>query len=126
MKLLGDKEVTQKLQSIAEDLATDILRRGAQSGAEVYKLAMEQLAPRSDEAPHMADNIAINEVESFAPGTITKAIGPTTDFDYARHQEFGTRRHAAQPFMRPTFDVETDEALDDAAQVVRNAIEDLG
>ena len=125
MKLLGSKDITRKLNEIAEDLATDVLRQAAQNGADVYQLRMSQNAPRGDDPPHVADNIGINEIESHAKRTVTMAIGPVTGFSYAWHQEYGTKFHAAQAFVRPTMDVYSGEAEDEVAQTVREYIEDL-
>jgi HK97 gp10 family phage protein len=38
-------------------------------------------------------------------------------------QEFGTRHHPAQPFMRPAWDARVKDALDRLIAELRNAIE---
>lgn len=53
-----------------------------------------------------------------APGT---GLGSQRSF-YAHMQEFGTRHHAAQPFMRPAFDERRRQVVEAARRGLRDVI----
>jgi len=59
-------------------------------------------APRSDEAPHVADNIVISTARTEDQAAV--AIGPARGFAYAVPLEVGTVDTPAQPFARPAYD----------------------
>lgn len=117
IKLIGGEKIARRLQGMTEKLARKKLQSALEEGAELFRERASELAPREPGAPDLADNIGISALRGS--GLEKKvAVGPTKGFYYGSFQEFGTRYHAAQPFMRPAFDEEGEKAI----LVISNAL----
>ena len=82
--------------------------------AEPIRAVAQRLAPRAPGAPDLADRIdAMQTRRSIdVSGTETGVIvGAWKAAFYAFFQEWGTVRHAAQPFIRPAFDQNVTRSL---------------
>ncbi len=115
-----DDNITARLRQMSDAVSHEVAIEALKEAAEPIRALASALAPRSNQAPHLADNIIVSEttrVRGFGgsgrwrdvdPFVSTVAIGPSyrpEDIFYGQFQEFGTAHHAAQPFLRPAFDV---------------------
>lgn len=92
------------------------------AGAEVLREAMEQRAPvRSGQ---LRDNIEIGKVKIEKEARVKIPVGPNSKAFYGLFQEFGTRHHAAQPFMRPAADESQGRVLAAAKAAAKKLIAD--
>lgn len=98
-----------KLPSLVS--AKTALVRAARKGGKPIRDAARSAAPRSDEAPHMADTIVVIVAEQTIEG-VTILIGPSKKGFYGYFLEFGFGRMAANPFLRPAFDTNVDKAVE--------------
>jgi HK97 gp10 family phage protein len=86
-----------------------ILSKALKEGSRLIQEEAEHLAPRSDEAPHMADTMMVAIQEATSDEAISR-IGPSKQGFYGLFQEIGTAHHHAQPFLQPAFDAKIQEA----------------
>lgn len=115
LRIEGGQDLAARLarleQSVSRKIKVDALREAA----EPIRATAAKLAPRSPDAPHLADNIVIGmktekTLERLGRDSETVVeVGPRAgtsgdDFFYGLFQEFGTAFIPAQPFMRPAFD----------------------
>lgn len=110
----GGKELAANLETLSKALSRKIQREALMEAAEPMRSRMSELAPRSNtsSAVHLADDIVIAPARGQDQQEVAVAVGPSPQTFYGSFQEFGTARHEAQPFARPAFDEEVDEALD--------------
>ena len=118
MKLEGKEALLRKLRDMPNNLARKHLRKAARAGGEVIAERAGDIAPRAPGAPDLAENITVSEVRTDDTLSVAVAIGPARGFFYGGFQEFGTKNHGAQPFMRPAFDSEQQHALEEAGKVI--------
>lgn len=96
--------ISKALASLPDRLSKAVVRDALTRSAEPMRQTMASLAPRGPDAPHIADNIVVSLTRSDDTQEVAVAIGPAVGFRYGFYQEFGTRYHPAQPFMRPGLD----------------------
>lgn len=116
LKLTGADELAKALAQLPNAVSMKVQVQALKDAAKPMRDTMEALAPRGDDAPHMADNIRIgvaseqrkNEESQFDQAVVE--VGPTMGFFYGFFQEFGTAFHPAQPFARPAFDTKVKES----------------
>ncbi len=128
LTLTGDQHLSEALLALSDELKPAVLFEALEQAGEPMRARMAQLAPRGDQAPHMADNIGISRLRRVDGVTlhddeVAVAIGPTKGFFYGYFQERGTIHHAAQPFVRPAFDSERDHALNAIARELWAALQ---
>lgn len=115
LRIDGGKELAARLGRLEQSVSRKVKVNALREAAEPIRATAAQLAPRSSDAPHLAENIVIgtlteNRLERIGRDTETVVeVGPAAgkggdDFFYGLFQEFGTAFHPAQPFMRPAFD----------------------
>lgn len=110
MRFEGGRELAAALRGLRPRLSASVQREALRDVAEPMRAHMERLAPRAPGAPDMADHIVISRTlkrDELSDTEVGVRIGPDgrrKRFFYAHFQEWGTARHAAQPFMRPSFD----------------------
>jgi HK97 gp10 family phage protein len=136
LKVEGLKELQQKLDELPLKLARRILRRALGAAANVWKREMELRAPRIAQAlygapeGYLAAHIGLRVSIRGDELSGTAAVGPTKDAYplripkrggrgstvtvamVARFLEFGTRKMAAKPFIRQSFEAKKDDALE--------------
>lgn len=109
-KMEGD--LAKALNAIADPLKKKaVLYEGLEMAAQPMKARMVSLAPKSDEAPHIYQNITTSRARTVDGVRLHEdeaalAVGPSTRVPHAFLQEFGTTFHGQQPFVRPAFDSE--------------------
>ncbi|GAA0313795.1 hypothetical protein GCM10008967_00350 [Bacillus carboniphilus] len=117
MELSGMSQLLSNLQQrfkITEELAREALH----AGAEVLKVKMEELAPRSSfQGEHLADHIIITAIRN---GTLD--VGPHKDFFYAHFLEFGTSKMPAHPFAQPAFEACKEQVQMAMMNVIRRGL----
>jgi HK97 gp10 family phage protein len=145
MEVLGLKELELRLSELPEKLKTRVLAQSLQSGARLIEAQAEQNAPVSV-APHILKSYASAMFKTFKskrmgvwllPGNLKRNIKVKRDLSgtrghaltyevfvknkdawYWKFVEFGTRKMAAHPFMRPAFETQKGAAvLEVAAQM---------
>lgn len=100
----GGSELAKALGDLSTRLSKQILRECLTEGGEPMRRAIASKVPRSDEAPHLADNMAIGAVRD-QENLASVGIGPTKKlFYYDTKVEFGTVHMPAEPFYRPGMD----------------------
>lgn len=118
----GLQELEQNLLKFEADVASKVLGRAASKAGAIVQRAMKRNAEQmfynaAGESKHekaaqlrnIRRNVRRNRRGKKSSNTVTVNIGPTAKATHAIHQEFGTSRQAAHPFMRPAL-VENAEA----------------
>lgn len=119
-----DKALMEWAKPVQRAVKLQVLREAG----EPIRSRMAALAPRSDEAPHIYQNVVMSPARSVDGVRLREdeaalAIGP--DGRVAAHgilQEFGTAHHGPQPFARPAWDSESPRALRILGDVLWNAV----
>jgi HK97 gp10 family phage protein len=117
MKVEGAEKLAKSLETLSARVSRKVLMDALRAGAEHVRAAASRFAPREPGAPDLAENIGVSNARPDS-GNAAVAIGPTKHFFYGKFQEDGTTRHGAQPFMRPAFDSEIQNAL----RTIRNRV----
>lgn len=125
VKVTGGAALRDTLERIPVAVAGPNLREAVARAAEPVRAAMARNAPRSDEAPHLADNIMTEELVS-TEDRAEVAVGPSGEFFYGGILERGNAEIEAQPWARPAFDQAGNEALTTLAEDLAQRIERAG
>lgn len=104
MRVEGGQELARRLRALSARASRKVQRDALYAGAEIIRQDASDIAPRAPGAPDIAENIGISTARADDREAVAVAVGPTRGFRYGFYQEFGTRFHGAQPFMRPAFD----------------------
>lgn len=126
VNVAGHAEVMKALSAIPQHLRRTELTNILLEAGEPLRSRVAQLAPRSDEAPHIADHIGMNAVRSVDGVKLREdqaavAVGPLKGrasgkrfkgFFYGWMLEYGTVKMPAQPFLRPAWDSEQSRTQD--------------
>lgn len=115
LNLRGMPELREALKRLGSALKMEVIQEALMKGAEPIRAAAAQKAPRRT-GTLAEEMIAAHSTEwgRYARGAreaVAVRIGPSKKAFYGKFQELGTRRHAAQPFLRPAFDERKDEAM---------------
>lgn len=120
LRFEGGNELATRLEMLPENLSRKIMVEALQAGAQPIQARAAQGAPRRTGrlATHIGIGLA-RRIGSPQGGRwrqsdeteFAVAVGPTKDVFYGLFQEYGTRHHGAQPFMRPAFDTQSAAAL---------------
>lgn len=113
----GGRELEAALSQLSTRLSRKIVTEVLHEAAEPLRMDARRMAPHAPGEPDLRDHIETmtGRAGERSYGTFTGplvAVGPTKGFFYGFFQEFGTRHHGAQPFMRPAFDANVPKALD--------------
>lgn len=119
MKFDGGAEMRKRLLSLPSAVTVPHQRAGLTVGAELIRSEAAALAPRGPGGhEHLADHIVIDTLTDaeLDRGDLVGAhaavlVGPEKRFFWGYWNEFGTVKMAAQPFLRPAFDVKVRPAL---------------
>jgi len=110
VKVEGADKLMKALNELPTRVSRNVQREALKAGGELIRQHAASIAPREPGRPDLADNIGM-AVARLEDGSVGLAIGPGPSFFYGYFQEFGTRHHKAQPFMRPAWDAEQAKAL---------------
>lgn len=106
-RIEGAKEMDRVLRALPRAVGRRAAVGSLRAGAKPIADEMELLAPRDQ--GELAESVVIRTAKD--PGQVTVQVGPARSAFQAVFQEFGTKNHPAQPFMRPAFDSKAAEAL---------------
>jgi HK97 gp10 family phage protein len=113
----GGQAIAKALESLSTRITTKVKRDALDTAAQPMARRMSQMAPKSEEAPHLKEMIGVGtNARGQDANEVAVAVGPTRSGFYGSFQEFGTAHHGAQPFARPAFDETAPQCL---AQVGR-------
>jgi len=122
LNLTGFEGLGATLDRISKSVAGQGLAAAVKEAAEIPRAAMARNAPRSDEAPHLADNIVVEEVY-VSRDKAEVAVGPTAEYFYGEILERGNAEIEAQPWARPAVDETKGEALAQIGEALGDRIE---
>ncbi|WP_426453848.1 HK97-gp10 family putative phage morphogenesis protein [Paenibacillus sp. S-38] len=124
MKLEGMDELVKRLQEMGRKGAA-IERAALQAGGEVIRSAASERAPRSNDAPHLADNITISKIKT-SQGMKYVLVGPqkgdNSEFFYGKFLEWGTSKMAARPFLGPVAAEKQGEVIEKMKQAIKDGL----
>jgi HK97 gp10 family phage protein len=111
-EMTGVKQLVTQLGKVRDRMATESVLVGALTkGAEPIREGASAKAPRR--TGRLGREVVIEPIKG------EPEVGVFADPFYGHMQEFGTRHHGAQPFMRPAWDENRERALD----IVRRELE---
>lgn len=129
IKIEGLRELDQALGQLPKATAKAALRRVLTEAAEPLARTARQLAPRDEF--HLYESIDVStrlsrrqrglHKQETSPAFQEMFVG--TNNPAGVQQEFGNRRHGAQPFMRPAWDSKKRDTLDHIANSLWGEIE---
>lgn len=119
-KIRGMQELQSKLKRLESGMQARVLKNALTAGALPIQNEAKILAPY--ETGTLRRSIH-TEIVTHGDDRIVAEIG--TDVDYAPHQEFGTRKMAAHPFLRPAFDTKLPEAKAEIVSAVKSQIDHI-
>ena len=132
-KITGAKELEEKLNSLPPKFARKAIRDSLRPAVEIWRQEMRALAHKA--TGWMADQIIIRvsahgNDEGRATVTLSGKQNPSR---HARHvpgainealwNEFGTRKMAARPFIRPAFESKADSVLEMLISKLKEALQ---
>jgi HK97 gp10 family phage protein len=102
----GGQELADRLGQLSTRVSRTVTYEALRQGGAEIQGEAGRIAPHEPGFPDLRDNIGMSVARSVVDteGLPAVAIGPTKKFFYGLFQEFGTRHHSAQPFMRPSFE----------------------
>lgn len=126
IEISGLDELGRRLQQLAVEMKTKILREAGREAMEVVKDDMERHAgfdPKG-KGQHMRENITLRStVIKDTNGGVMVTVGPKkAHYMKARAQGFGTIKQAAKPFIRPALDYNKRAVLNKLSQQIRHAL----
>lgn len=127
----GFRELDEALGQLNKATAKNVLRRAAIEALEPMRAKAEERAPVLSGqlqthvlvSPRQKSGRALRRFRE-AKDTVVMFLGPSRNATVqGQMQEFGTRRHPPQPFMRPAWDAEKDEVVPRLAAALEPQIE---
>jgi HK97 gp10 family phage protein len=115
LNIQGMDSLLRYIEQLGEQ-AEEIKTTALEQGAEVFRIEIQDNAPRGEGNDHMADHIITKISDDQAK------IGPSSDYYYAHFLEFGTKKMSARPFMGPTFERKKEEAQQKMAEIIRDEL----
>lgn len=116
MTVRGGAELQRNLNRLAGAQRRQAQQDGLEAGGRIVETHAKLLAP--------IDTGALKgSIEVYEATPVQALIGPSVD--YAEHQEFGTVRMAAHPYMRPALDEHENEILDAIGNTVAAFVESV-
>jgi|SRR5690625_2273093 len=126
MRIEGLKQVDEALKELPRATAKNVVRRVLRKRAEPMAFLAANLAPVDD--ADLANSMEVNtrlarrqRGGKVPADRVEVFVGSSSSL--AHLQEFGTRHHAAQPFMRPAFEQLKYRVLDGIQKDLMNEIE---
>lgn len=124
IRVEGGQRLAQALRALPLRVGRSVLREALYEAAEPMRQRASDLAPVAPGAPDLAQNIGISnaKAETIGEQVAAVAVGPTKGFFYGFYQEYGTRHHGAQPFLRPAFDTQAEQSIAKLQQTLWRAL----
>jgi HK97 gp10 family phage protein len=129
IRIKGLRELDRALGELPKSVAKASLRRVLKEAAEPMARAARQNAPRDEH--HLYESIDVSsrlnrrqgKLHRKQEGRAFQEMFVGTNNPAGTQQEFGNRRHLAQPFMRPAWDAEKGPTLDRITNALSMEIE---
>lgn len=120
-KLDGMDRLQDSLAAINRATQGRALRNAVQAGLYVHEAATKQIIRDKDIID--TGNLLGSVTTAIESSTATQASGVSgTNAEYAPHNELGTEKMAARPFMRPAFDENHARMTEAVAQQFKDGI----
>lgn len=107
----GGAELAANLRTLSTRLSRRIVTEALREAAEPMRKQMSRMAPHEPGKPDLRDAMSISRAMGADSQEVAVAVGPTRSGFYGSFQELGTKHHAAQPFLRPSFDSNVQPSL---------------
>lgn len=120
MPVKGIEALEKKLGRVMSQVEAQVLAEAGAAAAEILQGGMSMRAPR--DTGELASDIEAELI--IRRGHVIARVGPAKGSFYGMFQEFGTRFHAAQPFVRPTLDEDGPRAFAVLQQRIRAGLID--
>lgn len=112
MRFEGGQELAQALAALPARVGKNERLDALRAGGELIRSHAASTAKRGQIPPHIADHIGMSTAKGLDANESAIKVGPTKgEFAYGLPLELGTVDTAAQPFMRPAFDSQAQNAL---------------
>ena len=126
VRIEGLRQVDQALKELPRATSKNVVRRVLRNRAEPMAFLASNLAPIDDadlaNSMEISTRLAPRQRRGKShPDRVEVFVGSSSSL--AHLQEFGTRHHAAQPFMRPAFEQLKYRVLDGIQKDLMNEIE---
>lgn len=115
----GTARLRKQLERLDGTMRKKTLERMVEAGGELVREVAAQKAPVR--TGQLAASQIVQRIKSSAYRA-EAGIGPDEDAWYGVFAEFGTVHHAAQPFLRPAYDEQKQNAVNAMANEGRQAI----
>lgn len=129
VKLENRKQIIRMLDLIPKKV-NGVLLKAMERAVSPIKRAAESKAPirKTGKGGTLRDSFTTEA--NVKPGNIALFLGPGVQAFYGQMQELGTKNHPAQPFLRPAFDEQKNNAARlfgfTVAKAVRDAVRQSG
>lgn len=118
--LKGDRELIAKFEKLDRSMRGKVLENAVRAGALPIQNAAVIKAPiRFGTLRRSIHTEIVNASDTHAEAEIG------TDLEYAPYQEFGTRKMAAHPYLRPAFDEESGNAQKEIAEALKAQLDSI-
>lgn len=123
VRVEGLRDLDAALGELGKATGRNVMRRAGRAALEPI------IADAAERAPHLFGNlqesitVSTKRPRRHRKESEVEVYGGPTNLPQAHLQEFGTRHHGPQPFMRPAWDAGKDQALDDVKTALGNEIE---
>ncbi|MGI3169987.1 HK97-gp10 family putative phage morphogenesis protein [Pseudooceanicola sp. C21-150M6] len=94
---------------LRESIGVGTKAEGADAGKAAFAKTMRAGGSRSDAASAL---VAARRADKATRSAVVAYVGPSKIAFHGTFQEFGTRHHAPQPFMRPAFAMEAKPTIE--------------
>lgn len=121
----GLDEITKQLKSIASDMRGKVIRKALKGASNIF------LSHAIFNAPSLSGALVAGMSTSVRPkrgdrSVLVALIGQGKAEFYGKFAEYGTRRQAAKPWLRPAFETGKREASDFIHDTVADYVKSAG
>ena len=109
MKIEGLKELNKKLGQLAPNIERKVLAKSVTEGARIVRDEAKRLVPIKTGT--LKRGIKYRRKPRQPRGSVVYQVGLAPKAFYGMFVEFGTKKLAARPFLRPAFDGKISEAI---------------
>lgn len=138
VKITGGDELEKKLEDVSRKIAKAIIRSALRSAAGIWREEMKDRAKkgwhvwqgskqgRSREFGLVSGHIGMKFAVRGDDLEATAQVGPMRKFFWSLFMEFGTRKMAARPFIRQSFESRKQDVLNKFIEVAKEKVESQG
>jgi len=124
-EIKGAKEMERLLRALGPELANKVGDKAVLAGTKPIVKEAKRLVRKRTRKLERAITSTVERRRTSQQHERTASIGVRPPTSARAHfEEFGTRKQAAHPFIRPAMDAKAGEALDEMGKVLAKGIED--